>query len=186
MPGSVLSPMVGGCCSMQHTRWYVVPWSLPAFPPAPPPQHPRQHFFSLSFLFFSISLTFRSFPSGLGKFWRLPKSQSDSTPHTWQNLPKFTSFSITMSDTIQKGFAVERSNSSQEDDGFQLRGRTELIGTEADENDMQMLGRLQQLNVFDRHHYYVAKLIFFKRNFRFISTLGFACTLMSTWEIALM
>ena len=25
-----------------------------------------------------------------------------------------------------------------------------------------------------------------KRNFRFISTLGFACTLMSTWEIALM
>jgi len=25
-----------------------------------------------------------------------------------------------------------------------------------------------------------------QRNFRFISTLGFACTLMSTWEIALM
>ncbi|ROW01003.1 hypothetical protein VSDG_02729 [Cytospora chrysosperma] len=39
-----------------------------------------------------------------------------------------------------------------------------------DEHDMQVLGRVQQLN----------------RNFRFISTLGFACTLMSTWEIALM
>ncbi|KAK3317953.1 amino acid permease [Apodospora peruviana] len=45
-----------------------------------------------------------------------------------------------------------------------------LGGTEADEHEMRMLGKTQQLN----------------RNFRFISTLGFACTLMSTWEIALM
>ncbi|KIH92615.1 amino acid permease [Sporothrix brasiliensis 5110] len=43
-------------------------------------------------------------------------------------------------------------------------------GTEADAREMSMLGRTQVLN----------------RNFRFLSTLGFACTLMSTWEIALM
>ncbi|EFX03461.1 amino acid permease [Grosmannia clavigera kw1407] len=42
--------------------------------------------------------------------------------------------------------------------------------TNADERDMEMLGRTQVLN----------------RNFRFLSTLGFACTLMSTWEIGLM
>jgi len=53
--------------------------------------------------------------------------------------------------------------------GYELRSR-QLGGTNADEEEMRVLGRTQQLN----------------RNFRFISTLGFACTLMSTWEIALM
>lgn len=42
-------------------------------------------------------------------------------------------------------------------------------GTAHDEQMMQVMGKKQVLN----------------RNFRFISTLGFACTLMSTWEIEL-
>lgn len=92
-----------------------------------------------------------------------------------------------MSDIIQKSYAVEGSNSLHEENGFELGGQTELRGTEADEKDMQMLGRLQQLNVLDLAPTELSpKLIFSKRNFRFISTLGFACTLMSTWEIALM
>ncbi|KAH8891778.1 amino acid permease [Thozetella sp. PMI_491] len=56
------------------------------------------------------------------------------------------------------------------EDGLESPKYSRLGGTEADEYEMRMLGRVQQLN----------------RNFRFISTLGFACTLMSTWEIALM
>ncbi len=74
-----------------------------------------------------------------------------------------------MSDNEQKFYAAEGS-SSPDRDGFEMRSISKLGGTEADEHDMQMLGRTQVLN----------------RNFRFISTLGFACTLMSTWEIALM
>lgn len=54
-----------------------------------------------------------------------------------------------MSDTIQKSYGVEESNSLHEENGFELPGRTELTGTEADEKDMLMLGRLQQLNVLD-------------------------------------
>jgi hypothetical protein len=54
-----------------------------------------------------------------------------------------------MSDTIQKSYAIEGSNSLHEENGFELRGGKELRGTEADEKDMQMLGRLQQLNVID-------------------------------------
>ena len=46
---------------------------------------------------------------------------------------------------------------------------TKHAGTANDRHDMRNLGKTQQLN----------------RNFRFISTLGFACTLMSTWEIEL-
>lgn len=42
-------------------------------------------------------------------------------------------------------------------------------GTAHDDHMMRMMGKRQTLN----------------RNFRFISTLGFACTLMSTWEIEL-
>lgn len=42
-------------------------------------------------------------------------------------------------------------------------------GTDDDDRMMRMMGKKQVLN----------------RNFRFISTLGFACTLMSTWEIEL-
>ncbi|KAI9367357.1 amino acid/polyamine transporter I [Aspergillus egyptiacus] len=43
------------------------------------------------------------------------------------------------------------------------------MGTTADQRDMSALGRVQVL----------------RRNFRFISILGFACTLISTWEVIL-
>src|SRR2546421_13012116 len=52
---------------------------------------------------------------------------------------------------VQKGYAIESSNSKHEDDGFELRGQTQLRGTEADEHDMRMLGRIQQLNVRISH-----------------------------------
>lgn len=62
-----------------------------------------------------------------------------------------------------------------------------------DEHDMQVLGRIQQLNVSSSKGIawcirmrYCTNSRRSQRNFRFISTLGFACTLMSTWEIALM
>jgi len=48
---------------------------------------------------------------------------------------------------IQKGYAIEGSNSLPEEDGFELRSQNHLSGTEADEHDMRMLGRIQQLNV---------------------------------------
>ncbi|KAK3324505.1 amino acid permease [Cercophora scortea] len=72
-----------------------------------------------------------------------------------------------------KSYAVDAKESSLDhagDGNIELRSYSQLGGTSHDEHDMRMLGRTQQLN----------------RNFRFISTLGFACTLMSTWEIALM
>ena len=47
----------------------------------------------------------------------------------------------------QNGSVVDQSNSEGEDDGFRLRGATALGGTDADENDMRVLGRVQQLNV---------------------------------------
>jgi len=59
---------------------------------------------------------------------------------------------------------------SSAEHGIELQNVSQLGGTQADEHEMRILGRTQQLN----------------RNFRFISTLGFACTLMSTWEISLM
>lgn len=43
------------------------------------------------------------------------------------------------------------------------------MGTVADQRDMSALGRVQVL----------------RRNFRFISILGFGCTLISTWEVIL-
>jgi hypothetical protein len=52
-----------------------------------------------------------------------------------------------MEKETQNDSAVEQSNSELEDDGFQLRGATALRGTDADENDMRVLGRIQQLNV---------------------------------------
>ena len=73
-----------------------------------------------------------------------------------------------------------------EDDGLEMRDRGKESGTEADMQDMRMLGRTQQLNVS-----MIASSLLDsaadtgQRNFRFISTLGFACTLMSTWEIEL-
>ncbi|KAK3353305.1 amino acid permease [Lasiosphaeria hispida] len=64
----------------------------------------------------------------------------------------------------------ETSSNERLEDAYELRNVSQLGGTSADEQEMRMLGRTQQLN----------------RNFKFISTLGFACTLMSTWEISLM
>ncbi|KAK5164589.1 uncharacterized protein LTR77_009795 [Saxophila tyrrhenica] len=54
-------------------------------------------------------------------------------------------------------------------DTFEGALRDKYQGTAQDHRDMRTLGKTQVLN----------------RNFRFISTLGFACTLMSTWEIEL-
>ena len=50
-------------------------------------------------------------------------------------------------ETELKGLAVEGSSSGRVDDGFQLRSVSQLGGTDADEGDMRMLGRIQQLNV---------------------------------------
>lgn len=50
---------------------------------------------------------------------------------------------------VQKGFALEggSSNSEREDEGFEMRSYAQLGGTEADDNEMRMMGRTQQLNV---------------------------------------
>jgi hypothetical protein len=48
---------------------------------------------------------------------------------------------------MSKNNVVERSNSSREEDGYELPNWSQLGGTDADEHDMQMLGRTQQLNV---------------------------------------
>ncbi|TPX08019.1 uncharacterized protein E0L32_010350 [Thyridium curvatum] len=76
-----------------------------------------------------------------------------------------------MSRSGSKDMVIGATNSQDHlEEGFELKDMSKLGGTQADEHDMRMLGRTQVLN----------------RNFRFISTLGFACTLMSTWEISLM
>lgn len=72
-----------------------------------------------------------------------------------------------MSDRSSKEFAMEMTNDPHV---FETEKLNSKGGTDHDARDMEMLGRTQVLN----------------RNFRFLSTLGFACTLMSTWEIALM
>lgn len=91
----------------------------------------------------------------------------------------------------QDGYTVDAvdqsSNSERVEENVELKS---LKGTQNDEHDMRMLGRTQVLNVYislDPHFKVKSNLLtFLQRNFRFISTLGFACTLMSTWEIALM
>ncbi len=87
----------------------------------------------------------------------------------------------------KKDYAVEEASDRQ--DGFEMGSLNAMGGTIADENEMQTLGRVQQLNVslqciYSHYRNFAADSP--QRNFRFISTLGFACTLMSTWEIALM
>ena len=75
-----------------------------------------------------------------------------------------------------------------EDDGLEMRSRGKESGTEADMQDMRMLGKTQQLNVSmiaSSSSLLDSAADTGQRNFRFISTLGFACTLMSTWEIEL-
>lgn len=49
----------------------------------------------------------------------------------------------------QKGYILEDNSSPErEENGFELRSLNQLGGTEADEHDMRMLGRTQQLNVW--------------------------------------
>lgn len=57
-----------------------------------------------------------------------------------------------MSKETANDYAVERSNSSREENGYELRSLSQLGGTDADEHDMQMLGRIQQLNVRIMHY----------------------------------
>ncbi|KAK4894869.1 hypothetical protein LTR27_006991 [Elasticomyces elasticus] len=52
---------------------------------------------------------------------------------------------------------------------MEMDDRKEMAGTAKDAQEMDRLGRQQELN----------------RNFRFISILGFSSTAMSTWEIVL-
>jgi choline transport protein len=47
----------------------------------------------------------------------------------------------------QKGYVLEESSLEREENGFEMCNLTQLGGTEADEHDMRMLGRTQQLNV---------------------------------------
>ena len=75
-----------------------------------------------------------------------------------------------------------------EENDVELRSRSKMAGTEADQHDMQILGKRQQLNVSKfagcaLGQVYATDTV--QRNFRFISILGFSCTAMSTWEITL-
>lgn len=52
-----------------------------------------------------------------------------------------------MTHEVEKRGAIEDIIAEHEDDGFGLHSSRELGGTEADGDDMRMLGRTQQLNV---------------------------------------
>jgi len=47
-----------------------------------------------------------------------------------------------------KGYTGEGSGSEPTDDAYEMRSLSQLGGTEADEYEMRMLGRIQQLNVW--------------------------------------
>ncbi|KAF7585472.1 hypothetical protein BBP40_010869 [Aspergillus hancockii] len=77
---------------------------------------------------------------------------------------------------IRSVCTMKHTDSIQHDDGvynrkYTSRGLVEpkYMGTMADQRDMNVLGRVQVL----------------RRNFRFISIVGFGCTLISTWEVIL-
>jgi hypothetical protein len=64
--------------------------------------------------------------------------------------------------------------------------RAEMEGTRQDQHDMHVLGRQQELRVSCFRRLSTRQLADSKqRNFRFITILGFACTLMSSWETIL-
>jgi hypothetical protein len=52
-----------------------------------------------------------------------------------------------MATEFRKEFATDESSSDPENGAFEMQTRSKLGGTEADEQDMRMLGRTQQLNV---------------------------------------
>lgn len=59
-------------------------------------------------------------------------------------------------------------------------------GTAADQRDMSVLGRDQVLRVNSQKvHSQCFSVDDVQRNFRFISIVGFGCTLISTWEVIL-
>ncbi len=95
-----------------------------------------------------------------------------------------------MSDKVYiETFAADRVESDVEmQDLSDSVSKSKLNGTSVDEYEMRILGKTQQLNVSTAVEYYTVVVadMALQRNFRFISTLGFACTLMSTWEISLM
>jgi hypothetical protein len=68
---------------------------------------------------------------------------SPAPPHS--NIPE--SLIIIPIMDIKPGNSQVVESSSTEEGGFELRNYSQLGGTEADERDMQMLGRTQQLNV---------------------------------------
>ncbi|KAK5124293.1 hypothetical protein LTR85_001996 [Meristemomyces frigidus] len=72
----------------------------------------------------------------------------------------------------------------------QRMGEQGFKGTHVDQNDMQMLGKAQQLNAGQVDTAFESVLDLcsdfrYQRNFKFISILGFTVSAMSTWEITL-
>ena len=118
----------------------VIPGSQPA------PVHP-QTVRLLARRFLSFCLLF--FPSPVSLYSAYTKKSYFALSHNLSFLLfiKLQFFVLIMSTEPPKGFAVEESNSEREDDGYELRSWSQLGGTDADENDMRMLGRTQQLNV---------------------------------------
>jgi hypothetical protein len=54
---------------------------------------------------------------------------------------------LIMTTELQKDYAVEGINSSQEEVGLDLPHSAHLGGTDTDKHEMQVLGKVQQLNV---------------------------------------
>lgn len=74
-----------------------------------------------------------------------------------------------------------------DDEEYAKKGLVEprYMGTVADQRDMNALGRVQVLRVCFVSRSCVLFADFVKRNFRFISIVGFGCTLICTWEVIL-
>jgi hypothetical protein len=90
-------------------------------------------------------------------------------------------------------------STAEVDDGYEMEPvAKKWQGTDADQYDMSVLGRVQELRVSWSHMIFLNARAFRRitnsifpsidscqRNFQFISILGFGCTLISTWEILL-
>lgn len=88
--------------------------------------------------------------------------------------------------------AHEHANANQEDlKGFEydVSVPARYRGTSADQRDMAVLGKKQVLRVSTRDEYslvsgpYLIKIL--QRNFKFVTMLGFASTVMASWEVLL-
>lgn len=93
---------------------------------------------------------------------------------------------------------VEEAYGQSMEKGLQEPGSVALKyrGTEADKRDMSALGKKQVLRVCSLNHYvspsYVSTnglrlmaIDFIQRNFKFITMLGFASTVVASWEVVL-